>query len=144
MNRHYQILYCLWTVVIICKARIKAMKRNLWRKNCFTKWILTNFAYVANGKKLFFYSATIHWAEICDAVWCCVMTSSFPSTIISLTLDGVMFLRVINVRNTCKSLCYSQTFGRISSVQWWKIGRIWRIQLLFHRFLCVRIQIDQL
>ena len=49
-----------------------------------------------------------------------------------------------DVRNTCKRLRYSQTIGRISSVQWRKIGRIWRIQLLFRGFLCVRIEIDQL
>ena len=54
------------------------------------------------------------------------------------------FLRVINVRIICKRLRYSQTFGGISSMQWRKIGRIWRIQLIFHRFLCVRIEIDQL
>ena len=64
-----------------------------------------------------------------DAIWRRFMTSSFPST---LTLDGVTsFLRVINVRNTCKRLRYSQTFGGISSVQWRKING-------------VRIEIDQL
>ena len=64
---------------------------------------------------------------------------------VSLTLDGVAsFLCVINVRNTCKRLRYSQTFGAISSVQWRKVGRIRRIRLLFHRLLCVRIEIDQL
>ena len=64
---------------------------------------------------------------------------------VSLTLDSVAsFLCVISVRNTCKCLHYSQTFGAVSSVQWREVGRIWRIQLLFHRLLCVRIEIDQL
>ena len=29
-------------------------------------------------------------------------------------------------------------------MRWWKVERIWRIQLLFRRFLCVKIEIDQL
>ena len=62
-----------------------------------------------------------------------------------LTLDGVTsFLRIINVRNTCKRLRYCQTFGGISWAQWRNAGKIRRIQLLFHRFFCVRIEIDQL
>ena len=45
-----------------------------------------------------------------------------PIDHISLTLDGVTsFLNVINVRNISKLLCYSQTSGRISSVQWRKV-----------------------
>ena len=64
---------------------------------------------------------------------------------VSLTLDDVAsFLCVTNVRNTCKRLRYSQTFGAISSVQWRKVGRMWGIRLLFHRLLCVRIEIDRL
>ena len=60
---------------------------------------------------------------------------------VSLTLDGVTsFLRVINVRN----LRYSQTFRAISSVQWRKVGRIWRKRLLFRRLLCVRIETHRL
>ena len=48
-----------------------------------------------------------------------------PNDHVSLTLDGVTsFLRVINVRNTCKRLRYSQTVGGISSVQWQKVERI--------------------
>ena len=74
-------------------------------------------------------------------VFLCVI---IPIDHISLTLDGVTsFLLVENVRNTCKRLRYSQLFGWISSVQWRKVGRIWRIQLLFQRFLCVRIERDQ-
>ena len=30
--------------------------------------------------KILFYSATIHWAEMCAAIWRHFMTSSFPST----------------------------------------------------------------
>ena len=42
-----------------------------------------------------------------------------------LTLDGVAScLFVINIRNTCKRLRYSQIFGGTSSVQWRKVGRI--------------------
>ena len=52
---------------------------------------------------------------------------------------NVVFARFINVRNTRKRLRYSQIFGGISSGQWRKVGRIWRLQLLFYRFLCVRI-----
>ena len=64
---------------------------------------------------------------------------------VSLTLDGVAsFLCIINVRNICKCLRYSQTFGAVSSVRWRNVGRIWRIRLLFHHLLCVRIEIDQL
>ena len=78
-----------------------------------------------------------YWAPFYDAI--------LPIDHVSLTLDGVTsFLRVINERNTCKHLRYRQTFSGISSVQWRKVGRIWRIQLLFHRFLYVRIEIDQL
>ena len=63
----------------------------------------------------------------------------------SYLLDGVtLFLCVIKVRKRCKHLRYSQTFGGIFSAQWRKVGRIWRIQLLFHHSLCVRIDIDQL
>ena len=57
---------------------------------------------------------------------------------------NIVFARYKCIRHTCKHLCYFQTFGGISSVQWQKVGRIWGLQLLFHRFLCVRIQIDQL
>ena len=65
-----------------------------------------------------------------------------PIDHVSLTLDGVTsFLHVLNVRSICKRLRYNQTFGGIYSMQWRKIGRIWRIQLIFHRFLCVRIEI---
>ena len=48
-----------------------------------------------------------------------------PIDHVSLKLDGVMsFLCIINIRNTSTRLRYSQTFGRISSVQWRKVGRI--------------------
>ena len=41
-----------------------------------------------------------------------------PMNHVFLTLDGVTtFLRIINLRNTCKRLRYSQAFGEISSVQ---------------------------
>ena len=38
-----------------------------------------------------------------------------PIDYVSLTLDGVTsFLRVTNVRNTCKGLRYSQTFSAMA------------------------------
>ena len=46
---------------------------------------------------------------------------SYPISHVTLTLDGVTsFQRVKNVTNICIHLRYSQTFGGISSVQWWK------------------------
>ena len=42
--------------------------------------ILTHLACIANAKKNVFYSATIHWAEMRDAILRRFMTSSFPST----------------------------------------------------------------
>ena len=45
-----------------------------------------------------------------------------PIDHVSLTLDGLTsFSCVINVRNTCKRLSYSQPVGGISSVQWPKV-----------------------
>ena len=40
-----------------------------------------------------------------------------------MALDGVMsFLRLKNVTYSCKRVRHSPTIGRISSVQWWKVG----------------------
>ena len=96
--------------------------------------ILTHLAYIANGKKL------------------CSVLQQFTGRKCVMLLGAVLWrhpshhpclldvrqcnvvLRVKNVRNTCKRLRCSQIFGGISSVQWRKIGRVWRIQLLFHRF----------
>ena len=45
-----------------------------------------------------------------------------PIDHVSLTLDCVKsFSCVINIRNTCKRLSYTQTVGGISSVQWPKV-----------------------
>ena len=106
--------------------------------------IPTHLAYIVNGKNRVLFcnnslggNACRYLAPFYDVI--------LPIDHVSLTLNGVTsFLCVINVRNTCKRLRYSQTFEGISSVQWRKVWRIWRIQLLFHRFLCVRIEIDQL
>ena len=94
-----------------------------------------------------FYSSTI--LTLGGNVWCYLVPFYdviLPIDHVSLTLDGVTFLHVTNVRNTCKCLHCSQTFGRISSEQWRKVWRIWSIQqlLLFHHLLCVRIEIDQI
>ena len=105
--------------------------------------ILTRLADIANGKK----SCSVlqqFTEEMHDAIWCRFFDVTLPIDHAFFTLDGVTFLRVINVRNTYKRLRYSQTFGGISTVQWRKVGRIRRIQLLFRRFLFVRIETDQL
>ena len=63
-------------------------------------------------------------------------------TIITKKLDGVTsFFCDINVRNTCKRLCYSQIFGGISSVaeRWKNLNDI----IAFSSFLVVRIETDQ-
>ena len=93
-----------------------------------------------------FYSATIHLAELRDANCRRFVTSSFPS---SLMLDGVTSFLCMETWKTKDiheglRLRYSQTFGGISSLQWQKVVRIGRIQLFFHHFFCVRIEIDQL
>ena len=42
-----------------------------------------------------------------------------------LPLDHVTsFLRVMNVKNTCKRLRYSHSSGWISSLHWWKVSSI--------------------
>ena len=49
--------------------------------------------------------------EMRDAILAKYFDVILPIDHVSLTLDGVTsFLRIINVRNTCKCLCYSQTF----------------------------------
>ena len=85
--------------------------------------ILTHLAYIGNGKKscsiLQEFTGRNVWrymAPFCDII--------LPTDHVSLT----SFLRrIINIRNTCKRLRYSQTFGGISLVKWRKVGRIWRI-----------------
>ena len=70
-----------------------------------------------------------------------LLTSIFVST----TLDCVTsFSHVNSVRNACKRQRYSQNCWRDFFTGWREVWRIWRIQLLFRRFLCVRIEIDQL
>ena len=67
------------------------------------------------------------------------------SVFVSLTLDGVTSLfQVNNVKNACKRQRYSQNCWRDVFIRWRNVGRIWRIRLLFRRFLCVRIEIDHL
>ena len=82
--------------------------------------ILTHLAYITNGK--ISCSVLQHFTG-----WKCVSRYLvlFYDVILpidSLTLEGVTsFFHVINVRNTCKRLRYSQTFGGIASVQWRKL-----------------------
>ena len=62
-----------------------------------------------------------------------------------MALDGVTsFLRLKDVTVTCKRMRRSLSIGGSSSVQWQKVGRSWRLRICFRRFLCVRIEIDQL
>ena len=86
--------------------------------------------------------------SLCGNAWCHLATFYdviLPIDHVSLKLDGVTsFLCVINIRNTCKRLRYSQTFGGISSMQWLKVGRIWRIQLLFFIVSCVSVSCKQI
>ena len=64
------------------------------------------------------------------------------SVFVAMTLDD--FYQVKNVRNACKHQGYSQNCWWHFFMRWCKDRRIWRIQLLFSCFLCVRIEIDQL
>ena len=62
-----------------------------------------------------------------------------------MSLDGVTsFLRLKDVTISCKRMRRSLIIGGSSSVQWWKLGRSWRLRMCFRRLLCVRIEIDQL
>ena len=62
-----------------------------------------------------------------------------------MAFDGVTsFLRWKDVTSTWKYIRHNPTFGGISSVQWRKVVRSWRVQMYFRRLLCVRIEIDQL
>ena len=62
-----------------------------------------------------------------------------------MTLDGVTsFVRLKDVTNTCKCMRHSPAIGGNYSVQWWKVGRSWRLQMCFPRLFSVRIEIDQL
>ena len=49
-----------------------------------------------------------------------------------------------DVTYTCKYMRHNQTIVGISSVQWWKVGRNWKLQMYFRRLLCIKIKIDQL
>ena len=69
-------------------------------------FILTHLAYIANGKNRVLFCKNS-------------LGGNLVTLFVSLTLDVVTsFLRVINVRNTCKRLRYSQIFGGFSSVKW--------------------------
>ena len=79
-----------------------------------------------------------HTRRLADVSCYCKMTSV-------MVLDDVMsFLRLKDLTNTCKRMRHSLTIGDISSVQWWKVGRSWRLQMSFRHLLWVRIEIDQL
>ena len=68
-----------------------------------------------------------------------------PIDHISLTLDGITsLLHFINVRNTSKCLRYSQTFWPDFFSEMAESWKNLKDTTAFHRFLCVRIEIDQL
>ena len=67
------------------------------------------------------------------------------SVFVTATLDGLTSIfSVHNVRNACKDQRHSQNCWRDFFMRLRKVGRIWRIQLLLRRSLCVRIEIDQI
>ena len=65
-----------------------------------------------------------------------------------MALDSVTsFLRLKDVTITCKGMWRSLKYWReffSAMVQWWKVGRSWRLWMCFRLLLCVRIEIDQL
>ena len=81
--------------------------------------ILTHLACIANAKKMCCVlqlggNVWRYFALFYDVI--------LSIDIVSLTLDGVTsFSCIINIRNTCKRLSYSQTVGGISSVQRQKV-----------------------
>ena len=69
--------------------------------------------------------------------------STIPTSSVILMLDGVTsFKRITNVIKVCKYPCYSQIFGRISTMHWRKAECYRWFQRLLFRLLCV--EIDQL
>ena len=148
------VTYCWHRDVRDAKQKSSAKPSNfgakmfLWlqrRKSTFdvfySQFKHTSPIITVNGKKSC-YILQQFTGRKCVAPFGTVLWLHLPIDHFSLTLDGVTsFLSVMNIRNTCKRLRYSQTFGGISSVQWRQVGRILRIQLPFHRPLCVRIEI---
>ena len=89
--------------------------------NRYIMIILTHLAYRANAKKSVVLNDIVTVVKACGkralAVCYCKMTSV-------VALEGVtLFLCLKDVIYLCKSMPYSSTIGRISSVQWGKVGR---------------------
>ena len=83
--------------------------------------ILTHLACIANARKKCSILQQFTGRK-CVTLFCAVYDVILSIDHVSLTLDGVTsFSCVINIRNTCKRLSYSQTVGGISSVQWQKV-----------------------
>ena len=87
------------------------------------------------------YSATNNWVEARDAIW----RGSIDA---SLCFHDVRQCNAIFLLSTMpevhvKQQRYSQNCWWDFFMRWWKVGRIWRIRLLFCCFLCVRIKIGQ-
>ena len=88
--------------------------------------ILTHLAYTANGKT----SCSIqrqftgrNCVMLTAVLWC--HPSHLPCFLDVRWCNVILCIR--NVRNTCRRMRYSQIFGGISSVQWQKCERFWRI-----------------
>ena len=98
--------------------------------------IRTHPAYIANAKKSCYMKHQLHfWKPALAGVNCHCKMISYGVT---------SFLHLKDVTYTCKHMRNSPTIGRISSVQWRKVGSWWRLQMCFRRLLCVWIEIDLL
>ena len=113
-----------------------------WSKGFCRICILTQHAYIGNGKELYFILQLFTGRKSVTRI-AAVIAYLMMSVFVSLMLDCVTsFSCIKNLRNTCKRVCCRQTFGGISSMQWLKVRRIRRIQLLFHRFLHAKIELE--
>ena len=85
------------------------------------------------------YSATNHCIYYYDVIFRWLMTSNF----ISMTLDGVTsFPRIKDLRNACKRICNSQSFGKNAFIVMAENWQHLKGTLAFSSFLCVRIEIE--
>ena len=84
--------------------------------------VLTHLTYRANAKKHVLSNDIVKVLKVCgkralpDVNCYCKMTSD-------MALDSVTsFLRLNDATCSCKRMLHSPTIGRISSVQWQKVG----------------------
>ena len=135
---------------ISCNENVQIFTRgsHSWKYSCFhyTQWQNLWYSQPKSQYPLFILQqitgrkrATLSGA---------VLTSFWHFAGVSLRFHNVrrcnfVLSRVNNVRNICKRQRYSQNCWRDFFILWRKVGRIWRIQLLLRRFLCVRTEADQ-